>query len=308
MGRLPLAPAEIAQRIEGFLDYMTVERGVSPNTVAAYRADLTQMREFLESRADETTTWGDVDDGAVSEYVLHLSERGYSGSSRARKIACAKSFFSFLLEEGAVDRDPTGNVGSPRLGRTLPEVLTEQEATALLDASGGDAPEAKRDHAMMELLYATGMRVSELVSLDLDDVSLDEGYVRCVGKGSKERLVPVHPVAVEVVETYLKEARGRLKSGGSGQAVFLNRRGERLTRQGFWTILKRLALKVGIDAKTTPHTLRHTFATHLLRGGAPLRHVQELLGHSNIATTQIYTHLTTEYVRSEYEKAHPRAG
>ena len=294
-------------QVEGFLNYMTAERGVSPHTVSAYRSDLVQFTAFLSLRADGAAGWEAVDGEAVSSYVLHLKERGYSDSSRARKVATVKSFFGFLLEEGSVDKDPTENVGSPRLGRSLPEVLTEEEVESLLGAADGDPPEAHRDHAMMELLYATGMRVTELVSLDLDDIDVEEGYVRCFGKGAKERIVPVHPNAVEAVRDYLERWRGKLATARSGKAAFLNSRGDRLTRQGFWTILKRLAARAGIEGRITPHTLRHSFATHLLRGGAPLRYVQELLGHANIATTQVYTHLTSDYVRSEYQKAHPRA-
>ena len=295
------------EQAEGFLDYMTAERGVSPLTVAAYRSDLAQLAEFLDQRPGGRPELRSVDGEAVSEYVRHLKERGYSDSSRARKVASVKSFFGFLLDEGVVDKDPTENVGSPRLGRSLPEVLTEEQVDTLLDAASGHAPEERRDRAMMELLYATGMRVTELVSLDLDDIDVTAGYVRCFGKGSKERLVPLHAAAVGVVKDYLERWREVLATPRSGKAAFLNARGARLTRQGFWTILKRLAARAGIEGKITPHTLRHSFATHLLRGGAPLRHVQELLGHADIATTQVYTHLTSDYVRAEYEKAHPRA-
>ena len=295
------------EQAEGFLDYMTAERGVSPLTVAAYRSDLAQFAEFLDHRPGGQPELRSVDGEAVSEYVLHLKERGYSDSSRARKVASVKSFFGFLLDEGVVDKDPTENVGSPRLGRSLPEVLTEEQVDTLLDAARGHAPEERRDRAMMELLYATGMRVTELVSLDLDDIDVTAGYVRCFGKGSKERLVPLHAAAVGVVKDYLERWREVLATPRSGKAAFLNARGARLTRQGFWTILKRLAARAGIEGKITPHTLRHSFATHLLRGGASLRNVQELLGHADIATTQVYTHLTSDYVRAEYEKAHPRA-
>ena len=292
--------------IESFLDYMTVERGVSPHTISAYRSDLDQLVEFLTTQKARSS-WRAVDEADLFSFVLYLSQREYSESTRARKIAAAKSLFGFLLEEDAVDKDPTENVGSPRQGRLLPEVLEEDEVEALLEAGAGDTAEARRDRAMMELMYASGMRVSELVTLDLDDVDLEEHYVRCYGKGAKERLVPIHPGASKVVGDYLVHGRPQLKRRSSGKAVFLNARGGRLTRQGFWSILKRLAASAGIEGKITPHTLRHSYATHLLRGGAQLRHVQELLGHANIATTQVYTHLTTEYVRSEYDKAHPRA-
>ena len=299
------------QHVDSFLDYMTVERGVSPNTVTAYRNDLYQLIEFLESRngtAPDKIGWKDVDDEAVSAYVLNLAERGYADTTRARKVASVKSLFGFLVEEGVISREPTENLSSPRLGRSLPEVLSVEEVEALLAAAHGDTAEAIRDRTMLELLYATGMRVGELVSLNLDDIDLAQSFIRCFGKGAKERLMPIHPGAVEALKEYLTNGRPELETRRSGQSAFLNARGKRLTRQGFWLILKRLVNRAGVKGKITPHTLRHSFATHLLRGGAPLRHVQELLGHASIATTQVYTHLTSEYVRTEYDKAHPRAG
>ena len=297
--------------VEDFVHYLTVERGVSPNTLAAYRNDLTQLIEFVSSRNGHSRgirTWADVSDQTISEYVLHLHDLGYSQSTRARKIASCKSLFGFLLMEDVVKANPTANLSSPRTGRSLPEALTEEEIDRLLSAaSEDDAPESSRDQTMLELLYATGMRVSELVSLNLEDVDTDNGYVRCFGKGGKERLIPIYKQAADSLEQYIAEARPMLESEQSATALFLNRRGARLTRQGFWLILKARAERSGLNGKITPHTLRHSFATHLLRGGAPLRHVQELLGHASISTTQVYTHLTSEHVRAEYDRAHPRA-
>ena len=293
--------------VEDFVQYLTVERGVSPNTLAAYRNDLTQLVEFVTSR-NGNRTWADVSDQTISEYVLHLHDLGYSQSTRARKMASCKSLFGFLLMEDVVETNPTANLSSPRKGRSLPEALTEEEIDRLLStASEDDTPESTRDGAMLELLYATGMRVSELISLNLEDVDTDHGYVRCFGKGGKERLLPIYEQAADSLEQYIAEARPLLESEKSATALFLNRRGARLTRQGFWLILKSRAGRAELNGKITPHTLRHSFATHLLRGGAPLRHVQELLGHASISTTQIYTHLTSEHVRSEYDRAHPRA-
>jgi integrase/recombinase XerD len=249
-----------------------------------------------------------VDESVATAYVLHLSEKGFSDTTRARKIASMKSFFGFLLDEGTVEKDPTENISAPRLGRSLPDALSESEMDRLLDSPEGDEPPEVRDRAMLELMYATGLRVGELVGLNVNDVDLDTGTARAFGKGSKERLVPVHPGAVEAVGAYLAHGRPGLVRDGAGRALFLGARGTRLTRQGFWTILRRRAAQAGIGKKLTPHTLRHSFATHLLHGGAPLRHVQELLGHASITTTQIYTHLTSEHVRSEYDRAHPRAG
>ena len=294
------------QAIDSFLDYMTVERGVSTNTLAAYRNDLYQLVEYLRpDRGDSKVGgWRDVDGQVLSTYVLRLHDLGYSDATRARKVASAKSLFGFLTEEGLISRDPTEDLSSPRLGRSLPDTLTVEDVERLLEAS---AAASKRDGAMLELLYASGMRVSELVSLDLEDVDLEQGSVRCFGKGSKERVIPIHRKAAEAVRAYLEEARPALATKRSMRSLFLNRRGERLSRQGFWLVLKGYARRAGINGKLTPHTLRHSFATHLLQGGAPLRHVQELLGHASITTTQVYTHLTSEHVRAEYDSAHPRA-
>jgi integrase/recombinase XerD len=298
------------ESVDRFLNYMTVERGVSPNTVSAYRNDLRQLVEFAEARVPDSKQqgWRAVDPQAIASYLLHLHDRGYSDTTRARKVASAKSLFAFLVEEDVVDSDPTDNVSSPRLGRSLPDTLTVDEVDALLSAPSGNSPEAGRDRAMLELLYASGIRVGELVSLNLDDVSVEQGAIRCFGKGSKERMVPIHDHAAAVVRAYLERGRPALAKTGSGAALFLNHRGLRLSRQGFWLILKQWAAQSGIHKRITPHTLRHSFATHLLRGGAPLRHVQELLGHASITTTQVYTHLTSEHVRTQYAKAHPRAG
>ena len=298
-------------KVEAFLSYMTVERGVSPNTQAAYRSDLKQFMDFLDEYRARGATVGDglrVDEAVVTAYAQRLIELEYSDTTRARKVASLKSLFSFLSDEGVIEGDPTENLTTPKVGRSLPETLAVEDVTRLLEeASGKDSPEAKRDLSMLELLYASGMRVSELVSLDTDDVDIDELSVRCFGKGGKERVIPIHWRAANSVAEYVEETRPVLESERSGRALFLNRRGDRLTRQGFWLILKGHAKRAGITARITPHSLRHSFATHLLQGGAPLRHVQELLGHASISTTQVYTHLTSEHVREEYDMAHPRA-
>ncbi|MDA0769712.1 MAG: site-specific tyrosine recombinase XerD [SAR202 cluster bacterium Casp-Chloro-G4] len=297
------------ESVKLFLDYMTVERGVSPNTRIAYKNDLNQLVEYLvTTHPAEDFGWPNVNDEVMTAYLLRLHDQGYSDTTRARKVASAKSLFGYLLDEGLIPKDPTENLSSPRVGRALPEALTVDEVVELLaSVSKGSTPDVSRDQGMLELLYASGMRVTELVSLDISDVDLERGSVRCFGKGAKERVIPIHQNAVSVLKEYLAEARPRMSNPRSGGSLFLNRRGERLTRQGFWLILKGHAKRAGIEKKITPHTLRHSFATHLLRGGAPLRHVQELLGHASITTTQLYTHLTSEHVRSEYDKAHPRA-
>ena len=299
------------EQLEDFLHYMTVERGVSNNTIAAYRNDLEQLTEYLEAQNSNgfgPVTWADISEQTISDYVLYLHELGYSETTRARKIASLKSMFGFLVMEQVLENNPTANVGSPKIGRSLPDPLTFDEIERLLSIPASlDSPEGLRDLAMLDLLYATGMRVSELTALDVSDVDLVDESVRCKGKGGKERIVPIHPDAVGLVDLYIQDSRPELAGEKEQPALFLNRRGNRLTRQGLWLILKKYTEEAGLNGRVTPHTLRHSFATHLLRGGAPLRHVQELLGHASITTTQIYTHLTSEHVRSEYDTAHPRA-
>ena len=296
--------------VDGFLDYMTVERGVSPNTLVAYRSDLAQLIEYLKTSCFNGNGggWEGVDEDMMSQYLLHLHALEYSDTTRARKVASSKSLFNFLVDEGIVTRDPTENISSPRIGRSLPDTLSVDEVDSLLvSASKQETSDGMRDRAMFELLYASGLRVTELVSLNIADLDLEQGTVRCLGKGSKERLIPVHSGAVAILRRYIDEARPSFIKNTTERALFMNRRGQRLSRQGFWLILKAQSKRAGITKKITPHTLRHSFATHLLQGGAPLRHVQELLGHSSITTTQVYTHLTSEHVRTEYDKSHPRA-
>jgi integrase/recombinase XerD len=301
------------QNIQSFLSSLTAERGFSPNTVAAYRNDLRQFLDFLAQRdtgQPPVFQWGLVDRPLLSEYILFLRDKRYKSTTLARKVASLKSLFNFLVEEGAISQDPTDDLDSIKTERRLPHPLSVEEVRLLLrQPTLKPGPEGLRDRAMLETLYASGLRVSELVRLNLQDVNLHPGigHVRCQGKGFKERIIPIHDGATEAIAAYLHEARPHLVQGKEQQSLFVNRRGERLTRQGFWLILKHYAQAAGITMDITPHTLRHSFATHLLRGGAPLRHVQELLGHANISTTQVYTHLTSEHVRQEYEKAHPRA-
>lgn len=299
--------------VDAFLHYAAVERGMSPNTVAAYRNDLAGFVIcFDEAPRNATETvrlsdWRDVTPAHVNHLLADMDTRGYSAATRSRKIAALRSFMKFLVEERVIDETPTAHIRTPRAGRPVPEVLTAPDVEALLESAAlGVGPEDRRDHVMIELLYAAGLRVSELVGLDIRDVNLRGATVRTIGKGSKERVVPIHQFAVDAVETYLQGVRPLLATRAHTDALFLGRRGRRLTRQGFWQRLRRTAAQAGIAVHLTPHTLRHSFATHLLQGGASLRHVQELLGHSSISTTQIYTHLTSEHVRSEYDRAHPR--
>ena len=299
------------QEIQSFLNHLSIEKGFSPNTTYAYRNDLSQLADFVEELAmvqGYDPQWSAIDRNLLISYILDLKERNYASATVARKVAAVKSFFDFLVAEGALRSDPTENLSSPKVGKSLPKPLSAAEVEALLEEPAKlSSPEANRDKAMLELLYGGGMRVSELVSMNTSDLNLGAGFVRCFGKGSKERIIPIHRGVVEALEEYLTEARPSLLHNKEEEALFLNRRGERLTRQGFWLILKDYAKAAGIKSKVTPHTLRHSFATHMLSGGADLRAVQELLGHANISSTQVYTHLTSEHVRQAYEKAHPRA-
>ena len=296
--------------VSAFLNYLSVEKGFSPNTRQAYQNDLHQLTEFVQAKAGQQgflPEWWAIDRPLILDYVVSLKERGYAPSTVARKVAATRSFLKFLAEEGLLEKDPAKDLGSPRVGRSLPKAVSVADIEALLlETTHHTGPEGLRDRAMMELLYASGMRVSELMSLNLDDVN--SKCVRCLGKGSKERLIPIHDKAAQAVEEYLARARSQLLRDPENKALFLNRRGQRLTRQGFWLILKGYAKEAQIQAPITPHVFRHSIATHLLHSGKMnLRELQEFLGHANIATTQVYTHLTDEHVRRVYDKAHPRA-
>lgn len=296
------------QSLNEFLDFLAVEKGASSNTIAAYKNDLQQLADFIG--ADGSDSWSVLDRSKIQDFILDLKQRGYTETSVARKVAAVRSFFAFMTAEGTVPSNPTEGLSSPRVGKSLPKAITPNEVDELLEQPSRRAtPEARRDRAMLEILYATGMRVTELVSLDVDNLNLDprSPYVRCLGKGAKERTIPIHDQAMEALAEYLNEARPSLARNNNERALFLNRRGERLTRQGFWLILKGYAKSANLSADITPHTLRHSFATHMLRGGMPLRNVQEMLGHANISTTQVYTHLDNEHMREVYERAHPRA-
>jgi len=301
----------VKEDINSFLNYLMVEKGFSENTVAAYGNDLYQLASFVEEEATKRGSiplWASFGRQEMLGYLLNLKERNYAATTVARKMAAARSFFGFMVAEGNIRESPTQNVSSPKVGRSLPKPITISQARRLLEQpSKLSTPEAKRDRAMLELLYASGMRVSELVSLNLGDVDTEGGYVRCFGKGHKERLIPIYEQAALVVKEYVEEIRPHLIRSTEEEALFLNLRGDRLTRQGLWQILKGYAKSAELDTEVTPHTLRHSFATHMLSGGADLRSVQELLGHANISTTQVYTHLTTEHIRRTYEKSHPRA-
>ncbi|MDP8956684.1 MAG: site-specific tyrosine recombinase XerD [Actinomycetota bacterium] len=294
-----------------FLDHLSVERGVSKNTLEAYRRDLTRYGAYLTSRGLADAT--DVDEETVAGFVRDLSDSEYSDGQRyrpssvARTLAAVRSFHRFLLREGDTPVDPAEAVSRPKVPRNLPRPLDMADVEAMLGAvSGGDIA-AMRNRAILETLYGAGVRISELINLDVDDVDLDEGSVRVLGKGSKERVVPLGKYAVAAVSAYLTRVRPMLAGSQSGAALFLNQRGGRLTRQGVTKILKAAADRAGVSKRVTPHSFRHSFATHLLEGGADVRVVQELLGHATLTTTQVYTLVSGQRLRTEYEKAHPRA-
>jgi integrase/recombinase XerD len=294
-----------------FLEFLSVEKGASGNTIAAYRNDLGQLEDFIAGKKNgHLIQWPLINQNQVMEYILHLKSQSYAEATVARKVAAVKSFFSFLQAEGRLKANPTEQLASPKVGKMLPKPLTVQEIDELLEQPARrSTPEAKRDRAMLELMYATGLRVTEMVSLDVSDVQLEgeKPYVRLVGKGNRERQIPLLDQPAQELSEYTRFARPRLVGERHETALFVNRRGERLTRQGFWLILKGYATEAGIRGRVTPHTLRHSFATHMLRGGMDIHKVQELLGHANISTTQVYTQVSREHIREAYEKAHPRA-
>lgn len=299
------------EQIAQFLNFLAVEKNASDNTISAYRNDLHQLADYVFGGGGRgSPRWSDVSTEQLRTYVGLLREKGYKDSTVARKVAATKSFFAFLVGEGYLEHDPTEQLKSPQVGKSLPRALTPEEVDELLEQPARrSTPEARRDKAMLELLYATGLRVSELVALDVTDVALesDPVTVRSMGKGDRERVLPLPPRAVEELRHYIFHVRPRLVRNRRELALFVNRRGERLTRQGLWLILKTYAKEGGLGQKITPHTLRHTYATHMLSGGMPLRYVQETLGHASISTTQVYTHLTDQQKRQQYDQAHPRA-
>ncbi len=290
-----------------FLAYLEFERGLSRNTLEAYRSDLLQYGRFLEERQLQAVAVRGAD---IADFLAALGGSGGRLASPAtihRKAACLRSFYRHLRREGMLDTDPTASLTAPRRGRKLPQVLNRGEVTRLLDQPSGTEPTDLRDRALLELMYASGLRASEAIGLGVGDIDLDEQVLRARGKGSKERLVPVGHSAAEAVRRYLEQGRPRLVGNRSETHLFVNFRGGALTRQGLYKIVRRHAVSAGLGDRMSPHTLRHTFATHLLAGGCDLRSVQEMLGHADVATTQLYTHLSSERLKDVYFRAHPRA-
>ena len=298
--------------LRSYLDHLTVERGLAPNTLASYRRDL--RRDLAHLEAAGVTEPAAVTEAHVSSFLVALREGDedhppLAATSAGRAVVAVRGFHRFLLREGTVPTDAARGVRPPPPPKRLPKAISVEEVAALLEAAGADeTPRAVRDRALLELLYGCGARISEAVGLDLDELDLEQGVVRLVGKGSKERVVPVGSYAREAVQGYLVRARPALAAAGKGSpALFLNSRGGRLSRQSAWTALRAAARRAGITREVSPHTLRHSFATHLLDGGADVRVVQELLGHASVTTTQVYTLVTVDRLREVYATAHPRA-
>lgn len=293
--------------INDFIHYLVVEKGLAKNTIQSYRRDLTSYMDFLQKNLNVTDMKA-ITRSHIMQFLSSLKNEGKSSRTIARHIASIRSFHHFLLIEKVTDDDPTVHIETPNAEMKLPKVLNLDEVEKLLNAPDTSKPLGIRDKAMLELMYATGMRVSELISLTLNDVHLSLGFVRCIGKGNKERIIPIGQIAIHALDLYLNEARPKLaNSKNKTDQLFLNHRGRPLSRQGFWKLLKQTATKAGITKELTPHTLRHSFATHLLENGADLRSVQEMLGHADISTTQIYTHVTKTRLKDVYSQFHPRA-
>ncbi len=303
----PIGERVFEHLVLDFLAYLEFERGLSRNTLEAYRSDLLQFGRFLEEREIRAVAARGAD---IADFLASLagsSGRSASPATIHRKTACLRSFYRHLRREGVLHTDPTASLTAPRRGRKLPQVLTRGEVARLLERPRGTEPTDLRDSALLELMYACGLRASEAIGLEVSDIDLEEQVLRARGKGSKERLVPVGHTAAEAVRRYLERGRSALVGSRHETHLFVNFRGGALTRQGLYKIVRRHAVSAGLEDRMSPHTLRHTFATHLLAGGCDLRSVQEMLGHADVSTTQLYTHLSSERLKDVYFRTHPRA-
>ena len=305
MDRAPAEALARAFQLEQFRDFLALEAGNSPHTVENYLRDVRRLAEYGESKGMRAPA--DVTATQLREFIYFLKDLGLAATTIRRQISALRTYYRFLVGEGIVARDPSERIESPKRWRTLPSVLTVADVEKLLGAPNTDEPLAIRDRALLEFAYATGVRVSELVGLTLQDILFEEGVARVFGKGAKERLVPVGRRALGAVALYAREIRPTLDKGKGRGVLFLNARGTPLSRVGAWGVIKATARRAGLTKRVTPHTLRHTFATHLLECGADLRAVQEMLGHADLSTTQIYTHVDRDYLRSVHKSYHPRA-
>jgi len=286
-----------------FIYFMEVERGVSPNTTESYQRDLKKFSEYIKKKKKDIFAVSRED---ITNFMMQLKDQNLSVSSISRNLAAIKTFWKFLVSEQAVKDNPASLIETPRAWQTVPDVLNLEEVERLLNAPDKRKPDIIRDKAILELMYATGLRVSEVTDLKKNGANLETGFVRCFGKGGKERIVPLGKMAIKAIVRYLENARPKLIGSGTDDHLFVSRLGKKLSRQSLWKMIKKYALKCGIKKHITPHTLRHSFATHLLDGGAELIGVQEMLGHANISTTQIYTHVSKDKLRKIHKKFHPR--
>lgn len=295
----------INQAIDDYIMFLTVEKGASKNTVEAYSNDIRKFAQYLES--ENIDQWAKVETATIRGYLASMQNTELTNTTRARNIAALKSFFRFLYLEHYTEHNFGELLESPRKEKVLPKYLTLEEVEHLLEAPDVSTPHGCRDKAMLELLYASGLRVTELITLKISDINFEMAYVRCFGKGAKERVIPIGRYALAALEQYLNYCRPKVENNWQTDILFLNKEGRGLSRQGFWKLIKKYGREAGITTEITPHVLRHSFATHLLLNGADLRAIQEMLGHSDIATTQIYTHLLDEQMLDVYKQAHPRA-
>ena len=295
----------INQAIDDYIVFLTVEKGASNNTIEAYSNDVRKLANYLEDA--NIHRWQQVDHVTVRGYLAFMQKENLTNTTRARNVAALKSFFRFLYMEKYTEYNLGEILDSPHKEKTLPKYLTIEEVERLLNAPDTTTPHGCRDKAMLELLYASGLRVSELITLRLSDISFEMAYVRCFGKGAKERIIPLGRYALAALEQYINICRPKVNNNWQTDILFLNKEGNGLSRQGFWKLIKKYGKEAAIQTDITPHVLRHSFATHLLSNGADLRAIQEMLGHADIATTQIYTHLLGEQMLDVYKNAHPRA-
>jgi integrase/recombinase XerD len=291
--------------LDKFTDYIGSVRKLSDNTVESYCRDIKQYIEYIESKNIHSLK--NTNKTTVITYLLYLQKNGRATSTISRSLASIRAFYQYLTSERIIDRDPTVDLESPKVEKKLPTILSGKEVELLLDQPDLNSAKGTRDKSMLELLYATGIRVSELVALDLDDINLELGYLKCCKNNDRERIIPVGTIALEILGKYIRDVRPGLLRGKSETALYVNYKGERLTRQGFWKIIKGYKNKAKINKDITPHTLRHSFAAHLIENGADLKSVQEMLGHSDISTTQVYAQITKNRIKEVYNKAHPRA-
>lgn len=293
-------------QLQSFIQYLSVERGLSLNTLESYERDLTKFMTYMKEQG--IASLKDSSKLQITAYISWLKKQGKAPATVSRSMVSIRAFYQFLVRERLLDIDPSMNMETPKLDKRLPKVMSMSEVEMLLDAPDSSTPNGMRDKAMLEVLYATGIRVSELTSLNLTDIHLGLGYIRCIGKGSKERIIPLGRIAAQCLDQFIQTSRHKLlKSGKLEDALFPSHLGTRMTRQGFWKLIKKYGAMVTTQREITPHTLRHSFATHLLENGADLRAVQEMLGHADISTTQIYTHVTKKRMKEVYNRTHPRA-